>query len=553
MRTGRDEDVLEEVVAAAARGVVDRVADRRSPVEERLGLPDEVVVVARPAGVADEVDREQQGGDRQADQRPSRRTRSGHRRSGPLGRPTRDPALYSAPPQRSFRRLTSLASPTTGVPDRGTSAPRRSLEAVLALSVVLILGLAFRLIIAYVLLPGSGFGSDRASFQAWANDLATHGPFGFYEPRLLHRLHPGLPLCAVAARGGRQRARRDRRAHQAAGHPGRRRPGLARPLVRPRARRSRRAALLGAILILVNPVTWFDSAIWGQVDSVGVDLPAARVRDLWRDRPERASFFAVVAAIIKPQLGILIPILVVVLLRRHLIDWLRPPVPTEADDDPATERPAGPPGRALADAAGRGADPARHERRRSGSGPPSSCALPFGLSLVDLFKVVAKAAGGYPYVSVNAYNPWALLLTGRLRAGRERVLQRGPRRRRDEGRRDRDAHRRDPGAVRRDRAPADRDRGGLRDRGDLSAPIGDHPARGARRTGPRARRRPSPARRGADVPGGRVLHPADPRPRALSVPGVRARGDPGGDLVPLARRPTSSSRWPASPTSTRSC
>ena len=28
---------------------------------------------------------------------------------------------------------------------------------------------------------------------------------------------------------------------------------------------------------------------------------------------------------------------------------------------------------------------------------------------VGLFQQVAKAAGGYPYVTVNAYNPWALV------------------------------------------------------------------------------------------------------------------------------------------------
>ncbi|HET9680899.1 MAG TPA: phospholipid carrier-dependent glycosyltransferase, partial [Candidatus Limnocylindrales bacterium] len=34
---------------------------------------------------------------------------------------------------------------------------------------------------------------------------------------------------------------------------------------------------------------------------------------------------------------------------------------------------------------------------------------PFGLTVVGLFSRVASTAGGYPYLSVNAYNPWALL------------------------------------------------------------------------------------------------------------------------------------------------
>jgi len=36
-------------------------------------------------------------------------------------------------------------------------------------------------------------------------------------------------------------------------------------------------------------------------------------------------------------------------------------------------------------------------------------ALPFGLSFQGLIQQIFKTAGGYPYVSVNAYNPWALV------------------------------------------------------------------------------------------------------------------------------------------------
>jgi len=62
-----------------------------------------------------------------------------------------------------------------GASDRGPSVTWRSFGAARGLLAILALGLAFRLIIAYVLLPGSGFGVDRASFIGWANDLAAHG------------------------------------------------------------------------------------------------------------------------------------------------------------------------------------------------------------------------------------------------------------------------------------------------------------------------------------------------------------------------------------------
>ncbi len=171
---------------------------------------------------------------------------------------------------------------------------------------------------------------------------------------------------------------------------------------------SRRAALIGAILVLINPVTWFDSAIWGQVDSFGVIFLLLGLRDLWRGRPERASFFAVLAAIVKPQLGILIPLLVVVLLRRHLYDWLRPPSVAEADQDPAAELPPGPHGDPWLGRLGEG--PIRLVTSAIVAfGTAIVLCIPFGLSPVGLFQQVAKAAGGYPYVTVNAYNPWALV------------------------------------------------------------------------------------------------------------------------------------------------
>jgi hypothetical protein len=168
---------------------------------------------------------------------------------------------------------------------------------------------------------------------------------------------------------------------------------------------SRRAALLGAILILVNPVTWFDSAIWGQVDSVGVLVLLLALRPV-AGRPERASFFAVVAAIIKPQLGILIPILVVVLLRRHIVAWLRPGS-LEADADPTALVPAGPSGEPWLTRLG-GSRPARHERG-SRVGDVDPAVPPVRLVAGRPVPGRRQAAGGYPYVSVNAYNPWALL------------------------------------------------------------------------------------------------------------------------------------------------
>ena len=35
--------------------------------------------------------------------------------------------------------------------------------------------------------------------------------------------------------------------------------------------------------------------------------------------------------------------------------------------------------------------------------------IPFGLDIPGLIGVFARAAGGYQFLSINAYNPWALI------------------------------------------------------------------------------------------------------------------------------------------------
>src|SRR5262245_35309068 len=79
-------------------------------------------------------------------------------------------------------------APAAGGTARGTGAPAQATGmqgAVGAVLIVLALGLALRLIIAY-LLPGSGFEADLSSFRYWASNLATEGPYGFYERDFFH-------------------------------------------------------------------------------------------------------------------------------------------------------------------------------------------------------------------------------------------------------------------------------------------------------------------------------------------------------------------------------
>ncbi len=170
---------------------------------------------------------------------------------------------------------------------------------------------------------------------------------------------------------------------------------------------TRKRAVLAAAIVIFNPVTWFDSVIWGQVDSFGTVFLLLSIRELWRGRSERSAVFAVMAAITKPQLAILIPIVALVVIRRSL--W-----PKGAWGDEIAPRIRG----------------FAWERNLTGwirilttgvAGFVTAVllALPFGLTVLvpmaqppfvdsSLLRLITSTAGVYPYLTVNAYNIWAL-------------------------------------------------------------------------------------------------------------------------------------------------
>ncbi|HSO28371.1 MAG TPA: hypothetical protein VLS28_00580, partial [Candidatus Sulfomarinibacteraceae bacterium] len=263
---------------------------------------------------------------------------------------------------------------------------------------LLALALTFRVIIAY-LLPGSGFANDIGAFQFWATNLADEGLYGFYERPFLHDYTPGYlyVLWVVGAVG---------KLFGGVGDLIKVPPMVADVvlayLVWSMARElgaGRWSARLGALIVAVNPITWLDSAIWGQVDSFGLIFLLLGLRELWRDRPERAAILTVIGAITKPQLGIHVPIVAAVTIRRAL--WPRGGF--GAEEPPASRR----------------STTAWESRTRgririlttgvAGFATAVAMSLPFGLSLPGLVEQIFKTAGGYPYLSVNAWNPWALV------------------------------------------------------------------------------------------------------------------------------------------------
>ena len=264
--------------------------------------------------------------------------------------------------------------------------------------VLLVVGLILRLIIAY-LIPGSGFRNDLGAFQFWASNLADNGLAGFYDRDFFHDYTPGYlyVLWIVGGIGNLLGGVGDLikvppiLADLAIGY-------LVWSMVRELGG-SERAARVGAALVIFNPITWFDSVVWGQVDSVGVVVLVLALRELWRDRPERAAILATVAALIKPQLGILIPIVAIVVIRRAL--WPKGGFGLEEAPEPRAtttpwERNVRGPIRILSTGA-------------AGFLTAIAVSLPFGLSLPGLIAQIFKTAAGYPYITVNAFNPWALL------------------------------------------------------------------------------------------------------------------------------------------------
>jgi hypothetical protein len=308
--------------------------------------------------------------------------------------------------------------------ERGTRAPTRltaTLGAVGAVLVVLALGLVLRSLIAR-LLPGSGFGVDLNAFRFWASNLASQGLNGFYARDFFHDYTPGYlyVLWLVGIVGNAAGGVGDLIkvppifADLALGW-------LAWSMVRELGGRDRLALTAAAVAVL-NPVSWFDSVVWGQADAFGVVFLLLGLRALWRDQPERAAVFAVIAAMIKPQLGILIPLVAFVTIRRALWPPRADTIPDEPDADPSGEPGAGP---SVLD---------RYRAWESRTGHPIRIVttalvgiatvwllcLPFGLSVFEfvpkapffhsgLLEQILSTAGGYPYTTVNAYNPWALV------------------------------------------------------------------------------------------------------------------------------------------------
>jgi predicted membrane-bound dolichyl-phosphate-mannose-protein mannosyltransferase len=298
----------------------------------------------------------------------------------------------------------------------------RRLDVGTVLATILVLGLVLRVFIAGIYLPLSGFAIDIGDFAAWGQRLASVGPAHFYESGYFSDYPPGYlyvlwllgtighllaPLVGQDATGGLVKI-----------------PGIAADIgvawllfvmgrrwggeLVSRARLDvapETVGLTAAAVYLFNPGVIFDSAVWGQVDSVGSLVLLATIYALGRGWTEAAALGAVVGMLVKFQFAFLIPIVAIVGIKRHLL--------------------------------GRSSDP-RHAGRRDGLRVLTSLAvgivsvtvlmLPFGMFLyaplaggdprgllgilpeadpsTSLVGKLVEAAGTYVGLSINAINLW---------------------------------------------------------------------------------------------------------------------------------------------------
>jgi predicted membrane-bound dolichyl-phosphate-mannose-protein mannosyltransferase len=207
------------------------------------------------------------------------------------------------------------------------------------LAALLVIGLVLRIFVAGIYLPLSGFAIDIGDFAAWGQRLASGGPGSFYEESYFSDYPPGYlyvlwvlgligraltPIVGMDATAGLVKI------------PGiladigvawllfvicRRWAGQLLGRLSGRIGTSvsaERLGLIAATIYLFNPGVIFNSAVWGQIDSVGALILLGTVYLLGRGWTEAASVTATLALLVKFQFAFIIPIVVVVGLKRHL-------------------------------------------------------------------------------------------------------------------------------------------------------------------------------------------------------------------------------------------
>lgn len=222
-----------------------------------------------------------------------------------------------------------------------------------------------------------GYGVDVGTFSAWALDVYRHGPAGFYRPGYFADYPPAY-LYVLWLVGGIS--------NWLGVSPGS--GGFLALLKFPAIladigsawlllhlfRQKPALALMAAVLWLLSPLASYNSSFWGQVDSVFTLIMLLALSQIESRRGNTAAALYALAILIKPQALLLGPVALVGLW--HLPDWR-----------------------------------ARLQACLVWLAVAVALVLPFAIRQSPgwIFSLYASTLGSYHYLTVNAFNLYALL------------------------------------------------------------------------------------------------------------------------------------------------
>lgn len=246
----------------------------------------------------------------------------------------------------------------------------------IGVAVVLVAALIVRIFIA---VSNKGYANDIALFMSWANHVLTQGLSGFYNSGTFVDYPPGYIYVLYLLGAIKSFLSLDSTSNAALLLF--KMPAILADLIAgymifnwTRKKASFSFSIGLALLYLFNPAIIIDSAAWGQVDSIFALVLVLSIHGLSENKIERASVWFAIAALIKPQAFIFMPVLLLWFVYRK--DWKQVLVSAFY-----------------------------------GFGTFIVLALPFfwgngGLtSLIDLYKGTLSS---YPYATLNAFNIYAL-------------------------------------------------------------------------------------------------------------------------------------------------
>lgn len=271
------------------------------------------------------------------------------------------------------------------------------------LLIVLLAGLVWRLALIWVIEPGRGFVGDLTDFQNWATTLDHHGPSRFYQyanepnyPPLYMYVLWGLgtitrPLSYLTSMGRGELLLALIRLPAILADVGV--GALVFRFVRPL--RGDRAAVWAAALYLACPVTWYDSALWGQVDAVVTLLTLGATIAVLEDHYVLAFVLTALAVLTKPQAIIVVFIVVPVVVGHYL---RAPSVARRSSRETLARATLAALAAALAVCW-----PFDLSVVTNGTYP----SIPFFTSADGLLHLITSDVGQYNVLTANAFNPWS--------------------------------------------------------------------------------------------------------------------------------------------------